>query len=96
MDKEKTLYKPFKSTAKGKKYSVYVKTDNKSGVKLIHFGAIGYQDYSQHKDDKRRISYLARAKGIKNKKGELTWKDKNTSNFWAVKLWDKPSPSWAK
>ena len=43
MDKEKTLYKPFKSTAKGKKYSVYVKTDNKSGVKLIHFGAIGYQ-----------------------------------------------------
>ena len=31
---------------------------------------------------------LARAKGIKNKSGQLTWKDKNTANYWAVRwLW---------
>jgi hypothetical protein len=32
----KDLYEPFKSTAKNKKYSVYVIKDDK--IKLIHFG----------------------------------------------------------
>jgi hypothetical protein len=83
---EKELYKPFKSSAKNKKYSVYVMKDGKK--KIIHFGHSDYQDFTQHKDEKRRKSYLARAKGIKNKKGELTWKDKNTPNYWAVHyLW---------
>ena len=86
MDK-KELYKPFPSTRKNKKFSVYVM---KEGTKrLIHFGDNRYQDFRQHKDEKRRQSYLKRAKGIKNKKGELTWKDKNTSNYWSVKtLWN--------
>ena len=36
----------------------------------------------------QRKSYLARSKGIKNKKGELTWKDKNTANYWSIHyLW---------
>ena len=44
--------------------------------------------YELYKDKKRRKSYLARAKGIKNKKGELTWKNKNTKNYWSVHyLW---------
>ena len=83
------LYKPFKYTGKGVfKYSVIVKSDTGKD-KIIHFGDSRYQDYRQHKDEKRRASYLARAKGIKNKKGELTWKDKNTKNYWSVKyLWD--------
>tara|TARA_R110000868_G_scaffold335107_1_gene595880 strand:- start:5142 stop:5396 length:255 start_codon:yes stop_codon:yes gene_type:complete len=80
------LYKPFKSGAKNKKFSVYVMKDGKK--RLIHFGDSRYEDFTQHKDEKRRASYLARAKGIKNKKGELTYKDKNTPNYWAVKfLW---------
>tara|TARA_R110000803_G_C11967131_1_gene319364 strand:+ start:1375 stop:1629 length:255 start_codon:yes stop_codon:yes gene_type:complete len=80
------LYKPFKSNAKNKKFSVYVMKDGKK--RLIHFGDSRYEDFTQHKDEKRRASYLARAKGIKNKKGELTYKDKNTPNYWAVKfLW---------
>tara|TARA_R110000737_G_scaffold346434_1_gene376237 strand:+ start:653 stop:907 length:255 start_codon:yes stop_codon:yes gene_type:complete len=80
------LYKPFKSNAKNKKFSVYVMKDGKK--RLINFGDSRYQDFTQHKDEKRRASYLARAKGIKNKKGELTWKDKNTPNYWAVHyLW---------
>jgi len=85
MDK-KELYKPFKSKAKNKKYAVYVMKDGKK--KLINFGDSRMQDFRQHKDEKRRKSYLARARGIRNKKGELTYKDKNTANYWSVhKLW---------
>ena len=40
MDKE--LYKPFKSTAKNKKFSVYVMKDGKK--KIIHFGSSLHQD----------------------------------------------------
>ena len=80
----KVLYKPFKSKAKNKKYSVYVMKDGKK--KLIHFGDSRYEDFTQHKDKERRKSYLKRAKGIKNKKGELTYKDKNTANYWSIKL----------
>ena len=59
-----------------------------SKKKLIHYGDSRYEDYTQHKDKKRQASYLARAKGIKNKNGELTYKDKNSANYWAVnKLW---------
>ncbi len=80
----KVLYKPFKSKAKNKKYSVYVMKDGKK--KLIHFGDSRYEDFTQHKDKERRKSYLKRARGIKNKKGELTYKDKNTANYWSIKL----------
>jgi len=86
---EKPLYAPFKYTGKSKKkFSVYVKNE-KGKTRLIHFGDVRYQDFRQHKDAKRRASYLKRAKGIKNAAGELTWKDKNTSNYWSVHyLWD--------
>jgi hypothetical protein len=89
------LYKPFKSKAKNKKYSVYVMRDGKK--KLINFGDTRYKHFKDkiglyknldHNDKNRRKNYLSRAKGIKNKKGELTWKDKNYSNYYAVKyLW---------
>ncbi len=87
------LYKPFKSDAKNKRYSVYVKKDGK--VKKINFGDSRYKVFFEHKDKARQKSYLARAKGIKNKKGELTWKDKNTSNYWGILLWADTKPSWA-
>ena len=82
----KELYKPFKSKAKNKKFSVYVMKNGKKA--LINFGDSRYEDFTQHKDKKRRESYLKRAKGIKDKAGNLTWKDKNTSNYWSVHyLW---------
>lgn len=82
----KPLYKPFKSKAKNKKFSVYVMKDGKK--KLINYGDSRYEDFTQHKDKERRKSYLLRAKGIRNKKGELTYKDKNSANYWSVKtLW---------
>ncbi len=87
MDK-KELYKPFKYTGKAnKKFSVYVMKNGKKSI--IHFGDSNMKDFTQHKDEKRRKSYLARAKGIKNKKGELTYKDKNSANYWSVHfLWN--------
>ena len=62
MTEPKQLYKPFKSKAKNKKFSVYVM---KNGSKrLIHFGDSRMQDFRQHKDEKRRTSYLKRTKKI--------------------------------
>ena len=78
----KELYKPFKSKAKNKKFSVYVMKNGKKT--LINFGDSRYEDFTQHKDKKRRENYLKRAKGIKDKNGNLTWKDKNTANYWSV------------
>ncbi len=90
------LYKPFVNRSKTKsKYFVYVKSDNKRGYKKIGFGHKDYKDFTQHKDKERQKKYLARAKGIKNKKGELTWKDKNTANYWSILLWGNTKPSWA-
>ena len=82
-----------KSTRPGKKYMVVV------NGKTIHFGDIKMQQYKDttglglythlnHNDEKRRASYLARAKGIKDKNGNLTWKNKNSANYFSVKfLW---------
>ena len=33
-----------------------------------------------------RKSYLARSKGIKDKQGNLTYKDKNSKNYWSRKV----------
>lgn len=69
-----------KSNRKNKKYFVVF------NGKKIHFGHTAYHDYTEHKDPERRKRYLARAKKIKDKQGNLTWKNKNTSNFWAINL----------
>ena len=82
-----------KSNHIGKKYMVYYNN------KWIHFGQLGYDQYEDrvplklythlnHYDKKRRASYLARAKGIRDGKGNLTWNNKNSPNYWAVNyLW---------
>ena len=89
----KELYKPFVSTNKNKKYSVYVKDGNK--IKLINFGdtryehyydTLGYYKHLNHYDKERRKNYLKRAYGIKNKDGEITYKDINSRNFWSIKI----------
>jgi len=82
-----------KSKVKNKKYAV------KYNGKTINFGdsrmeqykdstGLGLYTSKNHLDPVRRKSYLARAKGIKNKKGELTWKDKASANYYSVRyLW---------
>jgi len=82
----KTLYKPFVSSAKNKKFSVYVMKDNKK--RLIHFGDSRYRDFTQGATKEQRKSYLSRARGIRNKQGNLTANDKNSANYWSIrKLW---------
>jgi hypothetical protein len=50
------------SSRANKKYMV----QNKEG-KLIHFGQMGYEDFTNHRDPVRRDRYLKRAMGIKGK-----------------------------
>jgi hypothetical protein len=82
-----------KSTRKGKKYDAFYQG------KWIPFGQIGYQHYRDstglklysrldHMDKVRRANYLKRAKGIRNGKGLLTWKDPRSANYYAIRyLW---------
>ncbi len=46
-----------KSWRKGKKYAAIF-----SNGKVVHFGAIGYSDYTIHKDKERRERYIQRHK----------------------------------
>ena len=82
--KDTPIYTPFKSKAKNKIYAIYVLKDGKR--KLIN---IGDSRYKQNYSNEARKSYLARSKGIRDGKGNLTYNNKNTANYWARKLlWD--------
>jgi len=82
-----------KSNRKDKKYKVYY------NGKWIHFGSTLYHQYKDttplklysnldHLDKKRQKSYLSRARGIRDKDGNLTYKDKNSSNYYSIRfLW---------
>ena len=81
---EKNLYKPFVSSAKNKKYSVYVLKNNKT--RLIHFGDNRYQQFKDklghykkldHGDPKRKKNYYARH-------GQTN--DKNSAKYWSHKI----------
>ena len=78
--------KPVKLTAKlsrstraQKKYQVEV------DGRTIHFGAAGYEDYTTHKDPRRKARDLARHAGE-------DWSDPTTAGFWARwLLWNQPT-----
>lgn len=82
-----------KSTRKNKKYDAYY------NGKWIPFGdpnseqykdstGLGLYSHMDHNDPKRREAYRKRASGIKNAKGELTYKDKNSPNYYSFNfLW---------
>ena len=64
-DKNAVLYK---STNKNKKYMIFV-----NGHK-VHFGQIGYEDFTKHNDEHRRQNYLKRTENIRG-----NWKDNKYS-----------------
>jgi len=73
-----------KSTRQNKKYSI----TSPDGKNTIHFGATGYEDYTTHKDPKRKQRYIARHKS----REDWTKSGINTAGFWAYHLlWNKPS-----
>ena len=69
------------SNRMNKKYMITLKNGKK-----IHFGDDRYEDYLTHLDRKRRTQYRKRASKIKDKDGNLTYKDKNSANFWSYHL----------
>ena len=79
MDKSKEILKfsnPTVVKKKAEKYfgkhvPIYLSTRNNkkymlqdSNNRWVHFGQMGYEDYTVHHDDKRRDSYLKRSKNI--------------------------------
>ena len=69
------------SNHKNKKYMVTLKNGDK-----IHFGDNRYEDFLFHNNWKRRVNYRKRASKIKDKDGNLTYKDKNSANVWSYHL----------
>lgn len=82
-----------KSNVRGKKYSTIYNN------KLINFGdsnmaqyhdstGLNLYSYKNHEDKKRRESYLKRAKGIRDKNGNLTYLNPNSANYYSINyLW---------
>jgi hypothetical protein len=65
---QKMAYKYLGKTAKlypaknpSKKYSIF----DPHNKKWVEFGQIGYENFTKHKDKKRRKNYLTRSKNIK-------------------------------
>jgi len=74
-----------KSNRPNKKYMAIFYDHNKKKVKTVHFGAIGYQDYTQHKDEFRKARYISRH-------SNENWNDYMTAGSLAKNiLWNKES-----
>ena len=71
------------STAKGKKFAAILEENGHQHI--VHFGAKGYSDFTQHHDEDRKERYLKR-----HKKRE-DWSDPLTAGFWSRwVLWNLP------
>jgi hypothetical protein len=75
------LLKIVKSPNKKKKYRAYF-----SSGKHTDFGAVGYQDYTKHKDPERKKRYMSRHRKREN------WKSPTTAGALSLYvLWNKPT-----
>jgi hypothetical protein len=75
----KVEVKLIRSPLAKKKYRVIFQDGSK-----VDFGAKGYEDYTMHKDSKRKQNYLARHAKREN------WSDHHTAGFWSRwLLWNK-------
>lgn len=79
------IYYPYKSDKPNKKYFI-ITNDNKK----VYFGASGYEDFTIHKDEKRKERYINRHK----KREQHLWNKSgiNSPSFWSLfLLWNKPT-----
>ena len=77
------IYYPY--PAKDGKHKYYIITE--SGKK-VYFGAVGYSDFTIHKDEERKKRYIERHKNREN------WSKSgiDTPGFWSKwYLWSKPT-----
>jgi hypothetical protein len=91
-DSTKVLYTytPYVSHKSGKKYDVYVPNPQTGKLNIVSFGDSNYEDYTIHKDSKRKEAYLNR-----HKNDYLN--DPLHPGFWSANLlWNKQtlSDSW--
>lgn len=77
-----------KSIKEGKKYTAIFYDDNRKKIATTHFGAVGYQDFTQHKDEDRKQAYLARHSANENWNN---YKSAGACSRWI--LWNKQSVS---
>lgn len=76
-----------KSDREDKKYKMIFYDNNRKKVLTTHFGAKGYQDYTMHQNDERKMRYLDRH-------SKENWNDYMTAGSlsrWL--LWSKKSLS---
>lgn len=76
------LLRIVKSDRKDKKFMAIFETIK--GRKVIHFGAVGYSDYTIHKDNERKARYIAR-----HKNNEDWTKPDNPGSLSRWLLWNK-------
>lgn len=70
------------SNVKGKRYAVRV------DGRLVNFGSDSYDNYTIHKDPKRKNNYISRHRRRED------WHNPRTAGFWSRwVLWNKPSLS---
>jgi len=75
------------SPRKDKKYMATLREDN-GKIHKVHFGAHGYPDFTIHRSETRKNSYISRHQTNEN------WNDPLTSGFWSRwLLWNKPTKS---
>ena len=74
-----------KSKSNNKKYTVILFND-KTKIKTLHFGSSGYDDYTTHKDETRKLKYISRHQARED------WNNPLTACFWSRwLLWNKKS-----
>ena len=87
------LWKPIKDNDGRHKYKVLTKSKDGKKTKTVHFGAIGYGDftlYSKEFDrnfaEKMKMSYIARHRVNED------WSDPTTASYWSRwVLWNLPT-----
>lgn len=75
------------SWIRGKKYAAIFHDEVNDRPKTVHFGATGYEDYTSHRDPRRKARYLER-----HGRGREDWDDPTTPGAlsrWL--LWNKPT-----
>lgn len=70
-----------KSKRRGKKYVIELPSGKK-----INFGAHGYSDFLIHNDPERRRRFRARARGIKDSAGNLSYLNPESALYYSYNL----------
>jgi len=86
-----------RGTRKGKKYTVIVQDKQTKKTRILHFGAVGYQQYKDrtplklyakynHDDISRMHNYYSRHSGIAQRGAAINKEFKNSSGYYTPKL----------